>query len=118
MENNEQMRIDRQFGTVVREGAWLVPPRVEVRLAAANARLDFTAAVPTSTTVDLDVDLGLGSELTLVVPPGVKVIADDLDARQGDYEVRTMPDPNADVHLTVRVSGRLHAGGDLIVRAP
>ncbi|GAA3289524.1 hypothetical protein Dvina_22595 [Dactylosporangium vinaceum] len=117
MENNE-MRIDRQFGTVVREGAWLVPSQIEVRLAAANARLDFTEAVPGADTVELAVDLGLGSELTLVVPPGVKVVADDLDARQGDYEVRTKPDPSTPARLTVRVTGRLHAGGDLVVRAP
>ncbi|WP_345630583.1 hypothetical protein [Rugosimonospora acidiphila] len=112
------MRIDRRFGTVVREGPWIVSRRIEVRLTAGNVRLDFTEAVIDVDTVHLDVDLGLGSELTLVVQPGIKVVAEDLDARLGDFDVRAQSDGATPTFLRVEVSGRLHGGGDLVVRRP
>jgi hypothetical protein len=110
-------RIDRRFGTVRREGPWLVPDRIDVRLTAGNARLDFTEAVARTGTVELAVDLGLGSELTLVVPPGVGVVTEDLDTRHGDYVAHRCAD-TAPAHLTIRITGRLHGGGDLVVRPP
>ncbi|WP_345630639.1 hypothetical protein [Rugosimonospora acidiphila] len=112
------MRIDRRFGTVVREGPWIVSRRIEVRLTAGNVRLDFTEAVIDVDTVHLDVDLGLGSELTLVVQPGIKVVAEDLDARLGDFDLRAQSDGATPTFLRVEVSGRLHGGGDLVVRRP
>jgi hypothetical protein len=112
------MRIDRRFGTVVREGRWLVPGRIEVCLTAGNVRLDFTEAVIDAGLVRLDVDPGLGSELTLVVQPGIKVVAESLDARFGDFELRAPSDGATPVFLRVEVSGRLHGGGDLVVRRP
>ncbi|WP_412734621.1 DUF1707 domain-containing protein [Krasilnikovia sp. MM14-A1259] len=112
------MRIDRRFGNVVREGPWVVPRRIEVSIAAANVRLDFTEAVINVDTVELDVDLGLGSELALVTQPGVKVVAESLDARQGDFKNQTQDDGTTPVFLRVEVSGRLRGGGDLIVRSP
>jgi hypothetical protein len=115
---SDLMRIDRRFGTVVREGPWLVAGRIEVRLTAGDARLDFTEAVVNVDTVHLDVDLGLGSELTLVVPPGVKVVGENLDTRLGDFDMRAPCDDATPVFLRIEVSGRLHGGGDLVVRRP
>jgi hypothetical protein len=112
----EHLRIDRRFGHVVRDGRWIVPARIDVRLAAANARLDFTEALVTTDFVDLTVDLGIGSELTLIVPPGVRVVAEDLVTRLGHYDVRRRHDGFTPVSLVIRVSGRLHGGGDLVVR--
>lgn len=111
------MRIDRRFGTVLREGPWLVPSRIEVRLTAGEARLDFTQAVITVDTVHLDVDLGLGSDLTLVVQPGITVVAENLDTRFGDLKLR-VPADTTPTFLRVELSGRLHGGGDLVVRRP
>jgi hypothetical protein len=115
---SDLMRIDRRFGTVVREGQWLVPRRIEVHLTAANARLDFTEAVISTEILRLDVDLGLGSELTLVVPPSIRVVAENLDARLGDFDMRAQSDGTTPVLLRIEISGRLHGGGDLVVRRP
>jgi hypothetical protein len=115
---NDLMRIDRRFGTVVREGPWLVPRRIEVSLAAANARLDFTEAVINVDTVQLDVDLGIGSELALIVQPGIKVVAESLDARQGDFKDQVTSGGDTPVFLRVEIAGRLRGGGDLIVKSP
>ena len=112
------MRIDRRFGTVLREGPWLVPARIEVCLTAGDVRLDFTEAVVTVETVRLEVDLGIGAELTLVVRPGIQVVTEDLDARSGDVEVRTPFDGVTPVFLRVEVTGRLRVGGDLVIRGP
>jgi uncharacterized protein DUF1707 len=112
------MRIDRRFGNVVREGPWVVPRRIEVKLIAANVRLDFTESVINVDNVQLDVDLGLGSELTLVVQPGIKVVAESLDTRQGDYKDRAPSRGDTPVFLRVEVGGRLRAGADLVIRSP
>lgn len=112
------MRIDRRFGNVLREGPWLVPRRIEVTLAAANVRLDFTEAVINVDTVQLVVDLGIGSELTLITQPGVKVVVEHLDAKIGQFEDRTGYDGTEPTTLRIEVTGRLRAGGDLTVRAP
>jgi hypothetical protein len=115
------LNINRRFGTVVREGQWLVPTQISVTLTAANARLDFTEAVLAEAgteTVQLSVDLGLGSELTLVTPPGVHVVAENLDTRMGEFDNRVAGNAGVPTHLRIEVTGRLHAGGDLKVRAP
>lgn len=112
------MRIDRRFGTVLREGPWVVPERIEVRLALGDARLDFTEAVIGSDTLRLEVDLSIGSDLTLVVPPGVKVVIGDLVTGTGDIKVRTGPGDDTPVALRIEVCGRLRAGADLTVRGP
>ncbi|WP_433206390.1 hypothetical protein ACQP00_39455 [Dactylosporangium sp. CS-047395] len=112
----EQLRIDRRFGNAVREGRWVVPARIDVTLAAANARLDFTEAQATTGLVDMTVDIGIGSTLTLIVPPGVRVVAEDLVTRLGHYDVRRRSAGATPVSLVIRVSGRLHGGGDLVVR--
>jgi hypothetical protein len=117
-EPGDLMRVDRRFGNVVREGPWVVPSRIEVSLAAANLRLDFTEAVITVGVVQLAVDLGLGSELTLVVQPGVHVVAENLDARWGDFKNQAPYDGNVPVFLRVEVTGRLTGGGDLVVKRP
>jgi hypothetical protein len=111
------VRIDQRFGDVSRVGRWVVPRRMEIRTRAADVKLDFTEAVITHDTLHLDLDVGPGSDLTLVVKPGIVVDADDVTATLGDIKVRPAGDPHAPVILRVELAGRIR-GGDLVVRLP
>jgi hypothetical protein len=111
------VRIDQRFGDVSRVGHWVVPRRMEIRTRAADVKLDFTDAVITHDTLRLDLDVGPGSDLTLVIKPGIVVDADDVTATLGDVKIRPAGDPHAPVILRVELAGRIR-GGDLVVRLP
>lgn len=54
------VRIDQRFGDVSRTGRWLVPRCMEIRLMFCDAKLDFTEALITHSTLHIDVDLRIG----------------------------------------------------------
>jgi Domain of unknown function (DUF1707) len=113
------VKISQRFGDVERKGRWVVPRRMEIQATAGDVKLDFTEAVVTSPTLEIDVDLGFGAGLTLVTQPGIVVLTDDLSARMGDVTVRQPRDaqPDVPVILSIELTGRLR-GGDILVRPP
>ncbi|MFD8685790.1 DUF1707 domain-containing protein [Streptomyces sp. NPDC059651] len=113
----ELVRIDQRFGDVSRTGRWLVPRRMEIRLMFCDAKLDFTDAVITHSTLHLDVDLRVGGNLILVTRPGIVVDTDGLTRSSG--EIRISPDSGQGTRrsLHVRLTGQSR-GGDIIARPP
>jgi hypothetical protein len=112
------VKIDQRFGTVTREGRWVVPQRMEIKAKAGNVKLDFTEAVITFDTLQIALELGLGADLLLVTKPGIMVLTDDLTVRVGDVKVRQPPaGRNAPVILRIELSGRV-SGGDIVARYP
>jgi hypothetical protein len=111
------IRIDQRFGDVTREGQWVVPRRMEIKLTAGDVTLDFTRALIIRDTVRIDVDLGLGGDLTLVIRPGIVVDTDGLTGRLGDVKVPPAADPHAPVILRVELVGRVRGGG-VVARFP
>jgi hypothetical protein len=111
------VRIDQRFGDVSRTGRWVVPRRMEIRLTAGDVKLDFTEAVITQDTLQIDVDLGIGGDLTLVTRPGIAVDTDGLTGRLGDVKVRSVADPHAPVTLRIELAGRIRGGG-VVARLP
>ncbi len=111
------IRIDQRFGDATRTGSWVVPRRMEIKLTAGDVKLDFTRAVIIQDTVRIDVDLGLGGDLTLITRPGIVVDTDGLTGRLGDVKVPPAADPRAAVILRVELVGRAR-GGDVVVRFP
>ncbi len=111
------VRIDQRFGDVTRKGPWVVPRRMEIRATGADVKLDFAEAVITHDTLQIDLELGLGGDLTLVIRPGIVVDTDDLKVTLGDVKVRPAPDPYAPVTLRVELTGRIR-GGDVVARFP
>jgi hypothetical protein len=111
------VRIDQRFGDVTRTGRWVVPRRMEIRLTAGDVKLDFTEAVITQGTLHIDVDLGIGGDLTLVTRPGIVVDTDGLSGRLGDVKVRDVAGPNTPVILQVELAGRVRGGG-VVARLP
>ena len=113
----ELVRIDQRFGNVVRQGRWLVPRRMEIRLKLCDALLDFTDAVITHGALDIEVDLRIGANLVLLTRPGVVVDADELVGGSGEIRIQPPADPDEPVLLRVRLTGQSR-GGDILARPP
>jgi hypothetical protein len=90
---------------------------LEIKLTAGDVKLDFTRALIIQDTVRIDVDLGLGRDLTLVTKPGIVVDTDDLTGRLGEVKVPLPADPHVPVILRVELVGRVR-GGSVVARFP
>lgn len=111
------VRIDQRFGDVSRTGRWLVPRRMEIRLMFCDAKLDFTDALITHSTLHIDVDLRIGGNLILVTRPGIVVDTDGLERSSGDVKIRPTSDADIPTALRVLLAGQSR-GGDIIARPP
>src|SRR5580698_9829363 len=76
----ELVRIDTGSGHAERSGRWVVPRRIEVRVRSGSARLDFTEAIITQPSVQIDAEVRSGS-LTLITKPGIVVDLNDVALR-------------------------------------
>ena len=112
----ELVKIDQRFGEVSRTGRWKVPQRMQIKATAGNVKLDFTEAVISGNTLNLEIDLGIGADLLLITKPGIVVEADDLTMRGGDVKIQGATD-QVPVTLTVVMSGRVR-GGNVVARFP
>ena len=68
----EMIRIDCRSGSAKRDGRWLVPLRIEARVTSGHITLDFTEAVITQPSLQIDASVRSGS-LNLVIRPGIVV---------------------------------------------
>ena len=82
-------------------GRWVVPRRIEVRVRSGSARLDFTEAIITQPSVQIDAEVRSGS-LTLVTKPGITVDVNDVALRSGRVKDRTQWSPAAPALLHIR----------------
>jgi hypothetical protein len=106
-EPKDLIRIESGSGSSRRDGRWVVPRRMEIRVGSGSVRLDFTEAVITQAALAIDVELNSGS-LTLITKPGIVVDADDVSVRSGSVKVR--PPGEAPTMLRVQVSGKVGSG--------
>lgn len=104
----ELVRIECRSGSARRDGRWVVPERMEVRVTSGSVTLDFTDAVVSRPSLAIDAEVHSGS-LSLVTKPGVLVDADDVAVRSGS--VKVVPwGPDVPVALRVQVSGQVGSG--------
>jgi hypothetical protein len=115
-EAKELVRIDCGAGTATRDGQWVVPRRLEVRVTSGSVRLDLTKAIITSPVLTLDADVRSGS-LVIVTRPGIEVDTDDVAVRSGTVGVRTAAGPEVPAILRIQVSGKV-TSGSLQARPP
>ena len=80
------VRIDTRSGHVKRADRWVVPQRMEVKVTSGHVMLDFTQAVITQPSLQLDVDVRSG-HVMLVTRPGIVVDTDDVAIRSGHVKV-------------------------------
>lgn len=110
----ELTRIAVGSASAQRDGAWVVPQRMQVECKSGSVLLDFTGAVITSPTLEIEASVGSGS-VTLVVPPDVLVDVEDVAVGSGSVQNRTRVAPGTPVRLRVHVTGKI-GPGTIIVR--
>jgi hypothetical protein len=110
------LRIERAGTNVRRDGCWVVPGHIELRVTAGNVVLDFTQAVIALPSLQIQA-LVRGGNLTLITRPGIVVNTDEVAVIGGRVIVRAPPGPSVPVLLSVTMSGRV-VGGNVKVRPP
>jgi hypothetical protein len=103
------VRIDCRSGHAKREGRWVVPQRLEVKVTSGHVLLDFRDAVITQPALRIDAEVRSG-HLTLVTKPGIVVDTDDVVVRSGHVKVRAPWGPDVPELLRVEVSGKIGSG--------
>jgi hypothetical protein len=115
-EPKDLIRIDRGSGWAKRDGRWLVPRRIEARVTSGHITLDFTEAVITQPSIQVDAHVGSG-RLKLVTKPGIMVDADDVAVRSGRVKVLAPWGTEMPAILRIQVSGKV-GSGRVIARPP
>jgi len=110
------MRLQRRGGGVRQVGGWVVPKRMEIQVVGGSVRLDFTEAVITEPTLQVDAHVR-GGRLLIITRPGIVVDASEVAMVGGHVAVRPAGAVDGPVILTVEVSGEIR-GGNVRVRPP
>ena len=108
-EPKDVIRLDCRSGSAKRDGRWVVPRRIEVRVTSGEVKLDFTKAIIAQPLLKIDADVRSG-RLLLVTKPGIMVDADDVTVRSGAVKVRAPWGPDVPVTLRLEVSGKVGSG--------
>ncbi len=114
VEPKDVVRIDCRSGNARRDGRWIVPRRMELRVTSGNVRLDFTEAVVADSVLQIDAEVRSGN-LIIITKPGVTVDADDMTVRSGNVKVAKPPWGTVPVTLQINVTGKV-GSGNLIAR--
>jgi Domain of unknown function (DUF1707) len=112
----EVVRIDCGSGRATREGRWVVPRRMEVKVSSGEVRLDLTDAVITAPVLRIDADVHSG-RLKLITKPGIALDTDEVGVHSGQVKVRAPWGPDVPVTLRVEVAGSVHSG-HIVARPP
>jgi hypothetical protein len=105
----EVVRIDCGSGHAKKEGSWVVPQRIEARVRSGHLRLDFSQAVITQPSLQLDAQVRSG-HVILITKPGIVVDTDDVVVRSGHVRVRAPWGPDVPEVLRIEVSGKVGSG--------
>jgi hypothetical protein len=110
------LRIDRFGANARRDGRWVLPQRIEVRVTGGNVTLDFTEAIITLPSLQINAVVA-GGNLVMITKPGVVVDTDEVMLAGGNVKARERRDAEVPVLLRVEVTGKV-VGGSIIVRMP
>ncbi len=103
------VRIDCSSGHASRDGRWIVPRRMEIRLTSGQVKLDFSQAVIVNPELDIDVDVRSG-HVQIITRPGIWVDADDVATRSGVITNRAPWRDDVPAILHISVSGQVGSG--------
>ena len=104
------VRIHVQGSSVCRDGRWVVPKELDVKVRGGAVTLDFTEAVITQPLLRITAEVR-GGGLRLITKPGIVVDAGDMSMHGGGVELPEPPGPGVPVLLRVEISGSVHGGG-------
>lgn len=69
--------VNQRGSKIARTGRWVVPKRIELRIQLCQVTLDFTAAVITSSTLRVDMEMR-HSKLFIISTPDIEIDTDEL----------------------------------------
>jgi hypothetical protein len=110
------VRLDCHSGQTVRDGRWVVPQRMELRVTSGSVKLDFTQAVITQPSLQIDAEVRSG-HLILITRPGIVVDTDDVAVRSGHVQIRAPWGSDVPELLRIDVAGTV-GSGHLVARPP
>ena len=110
------VRLDTGSGHTIRNGRWILPQRIEARVRSGHLKLDFTQAVITQPSLQLDAEVHSG-HVILITRPGIVVDTDDVVVRSGHIQVRAPWGPDVPEVLRIEVSGKI-GSGHFVARPP
>ena len=110
------VRLDTGSGHTIRNGRWVLPQRIEARVRSGHLKLDFTQAVITQPSLQLDAEVRSG-HVILITRPGIVVDTDDVVVRSGHIQVRAPWGPDVPEVLRIEVSGKI-GSGHFVARPP
>ena len=113
-EAKELVELKVSHGVIRRDGRWVVPRRLAVEARHGNVVVDFSSAVISQPTLDLEISVGHGN-VVLIVPPDVDVDVDSVTIGHGNVHQRVRREAGTPVRLLVNASGSVRHG-NLVVR--
>ncbi|HSZ42285.1 MAG TPA: DUF1707 domain-containing protein [Trebonia sp.] len=106
----ELVKIDVGSGSARRNGRWVVPKELDIKVTSGSVVLDFTHAAITQPLLRIGTEVHSGT-LTLITKPGIVVDVDDVSVRSGNVKVRAPWSHDIPVLLRVEVAGSVRSGG-------
>jgi hypothetical protein len=103
------MKIDCGSGHAQRDGQWVVPRRLDVKVTSGHVRLDFTRAIISEPVLELSAEIRSG-HLVIITRPGIAVDASEVKVRSGHVSIRAPWEGNVPVQLHIDVTGSVRSG--------
>jgi hypothetical protein len=104
------VRIHVRGSCARRDGGWVVPKELDVKVIGGSVTLDFTEAVITQPVLRITAEVR-GGGLRLITRPGIVVEADDISQHGGSVTLPEPPGPGVPVQLRVEIAGSVHGAG-------
>jgi hypothetical protein len=108
-EAKDLMRIQCGSGHARRDGQWVVPRRLEVKVTSGHVVLDLTRAVISAPVLEVNADVRSG-HLRIITRPGIAVDASEVAVRSGHIAVRTPWSDSVPVQLRIDITGSVRSG--------
>jgi Domain of unknown function (DUF1707) len=111
----ELVRIHVQGSSASRDGRWVVPKELDIKVKGGAVTLDFTEAVITQPLLRITAEVR-GGALRLITRPGIVVGAGDISQHGGSVTLPEPPDPGVPIQLSIEIAGSVH--GAAIIAGP
>jgi hypothetical protein len=104
------VRIHVHGSSARRDGRWVVPKELDVKVKGGGVTLDFTEAVITQPLLRITAEVR-GAVLRLITGPGIEVDAGDISVHGGSVTLPEPPGPGVPVRLRIEIAGSVHGAG-------
>jgi hypothetical protein len=101
--------IDCHSGQAKRQGPWVIPQRMQVKVTSGHIKLDFTQAVITRPVLHIEAEVRSGG-LTLITMPGMVLDTDEVTIRSGEVKDQTPRAASGPAKLRIVVVGSVGSG--------